>query len=294
MPTYLSPGVYVEEVDRGSKPIEGVGTAVAAFVGFTARGPSDDPADPEGIRPRLVTNWAQFETLYGGFVEGALLPHAVYGYFNNGGGACYITRIPHTKGGGAAPRAALSSGAKRQVETLEVRALDEGTTDVEVAIEPAEGEAPTSFTMRVFAGGQEVETFPDLTFGRGNRNVETVLNQESRYVRVSASVEATSVAPASRSAWVLSSRRPGGPQRPTTMRRSGNAARSRFTRYRVFDTGLGGRSARQMTDTPCARTSDTNSDASIRVVPRSTMTGRSSTTAASMVSASSSAMPLVA
>ena len=39
MPTYLSPGVYVEEVDRGSKPIEGVGTAVAAFVGFTARSP---------------------------------------------------------------------------------------------------------------------------------------------------------------------------------------------------------------------------------------------------------------
>ena len=25
---YLTPGVYVEEVDRGTKPIEGVGTAV--------------------------------------------------------------------------------------------------------------------------------------------------------------------------------------------------------------------------------------------------------------------------
>ena len=35
--TYQSPGVYVEEVDRGMKPIEGVGTAVAAFVGFTER-----------------------------------------------------------------------------------------------------------------------------------------------------------------------------------------------------------------------------------------------------------------
>ena len=34
---YLSPGVYVEEVDRGAKPIEGVGTAVAAFIGFTDR-----------------------------------------------------------------------------------------------------------------------------------------------------------------------------------------------------------------------------------------------------------------
>ena len=34
MPNYLSPGVYVEEVSSGSKPIEGAGTAVAAFVGF--------------------------------------------------------------------------------------------------------------------------------------------------------------------------------------------------------------------------------------------------------------------
>ena len=37
MPNYLSPGVYMEEVDRGSKPIEAVGTAVAAFIGYTER-----------------------------------------------------------------------------------------------------------------------------------------------------------------------------------------------------------------------------------------------------------------
>ena len=37
--TYLSPGVYVEEVSSGSKPIEGVGTAVASFVGLAQRRP---------------------------------------------------------------------------------------------------------------------------------------------------------------------------------------------------------------------------------------------------------------
>ena len=36
MPTYLSPGVYVEEVEAGARPIEGVGTAVAAFVGLAS------------------------------------------------------------------------------------------------------------------------------------------------------------------------------------------------------------------------------------------------------------------
>ena len=41
--SYLTPGVYVEEVDRGSKPIEGVGTAVAAFVGVAEKGPIGTP-----------------------------------------------------------------------------------------------------------------------------------------------------------------------------------------------------------------------------------------------------------
>src|SRR5579864_2550011 len=84
--TYLSPGVYVEEVDRGSKPIEGVGTAVAAFVGFAERGPVGAPI--------LVTNWSQYQESFGGFVDGAFLSHAVYGYFNNGGGVAYVTRLP--------------------------------------------------------------------------------------------------------------------------------------------------------------------------------------------------------
>ena len=52
MPTYLSPGVYVEEVEAGSRPIEGVGTAVAAFVGFAEQGPFNTPT--------LVTNWSQY------------------------------------------------------------------------------------------------------------------------------------------------------------------------------------------------------------------------------------------
>ena len=57
MPTYLSPGVYMEEVSSGSKPIEGVGTAVAGFVGFAERGPVHAPT--------LVTNWTQFTQSFG-------------------------------------------------------------------------------------------------------------------------------------------------------------------------------------------------------------------------------------
>ena len=67
MPNYLSPGVYVEEVEAGSRPIEGVGTAVAAFVGLAAQGPFNTPT--------LVTNWTQFTSdvrrLRRGLVPGA-------------------------------------------------------------------------------------------------------------------------------------------------------------------------------------------------------------------------------
>lgn len=100
--SYASPGVYVEEVDRGTKPIEAVGTSTAAFVGITAEA-SLKAIDPEtGDRTpvssvlnksTLVTNWTQFTTIFGGFTLGAYLPDAVYGYFANGGGACYVTSI---------------------------------------------------------------------------------------------------------------------------------------------------------------------------------------------------------
>jgi phage tail sheath protein FI len=99
MPEYLSPGVYVEEIDRGPKPIEGVGTAMAAFVGFSEKAEWMREVDGEMVtedllnKPQLVTNWTQYIQKFGGFVAGAYLPHAVYGYFHNGGSRCYIVSV---------------------------------------------------------------------------------------------------------------------------------------------------------------------------------------------------------
>src|SRR5713226_2157929 len=99
MPEYLSPGVYVEEIDRGPKPIEGVGTAMAVFVGFTEKAHMTEVIDGETIthdlfnRPQLVTNWSQYVERFGGFVAGAYLPMAVYGYFQNGGSRCYVLSV---------------------------------------------------------------------------------------------------------------------------------------------------------------------------------------------------------
>ena len=83
--SYLTPGVYVEETPPGSRPIEGVGTSVAAFVGFAEMGPRN--------RPVLVTNWSQYQNTFGGYVDGYYLPHSVYGYFANGGGTCFVVNL---------------------------------------------------------------------------------------------------------------------------------------------------------------------------------------------------------
>ncbi|HPH97415.1 MAG TPA: phage tail sheath family protein [Anaerolineaceae bacterium] len=99
MPEYLSPGVYVEEVDRGPKPIEGVGTAMAAFVGFSEKAQIVRQIDGELVtedllnKPQLVTSWSQYVERFGEFVPGAYMPHSVYGYFSNGGTRCYVTSV---------------------------------------------------------------------------------------------------------------------------------------------------------------------------------------------------------
>jgi len=84
MPEYLTPGVYIEEIDIGPKPIEGVSTSTAGFVGPTERGP---------LEPRLVTSFEQFQRVYGGFRKDSYLTYAVDGFFRNGGSRCYISRI---------------------------------------------------------------------------------------------------------------------------------------------------------------------------------------------------------
>ena len=111
MPTYAAPGVYVEEVPSSQKVLTAAATAIAAFVGFTEIAPSDDPTDPEGVKPRLVTSWTQFEQLYGSFKNGCVLPLAVYGYFQNGGTIAYIVRIPNTTPAGEPERYPASAAS---------------------------------------------------------------------------------------------------------------------------------------------------------------------------------------
>ncbi|WP_327114187.1 phage tail sheath subtilisin-like domain-containing protein [Streptomyces sp. NBC_01341] len=208
MPSYLSPGVYVEEVASGSRPIEGVGTSVAAFVGLAPDGPLNEPT--------LVTNWTQYVASFGEFTDGYFLAHSVYGFFNNGGSAAYVVRVggapggvtgegtgpvgaqrgrPAVAGGAAAP-AALPAGEPAALGTFKVSAVapgESGTISVEVT--DAEGEGPAErFRLVVKDGAKPVETF-DVSAKKSARNyVVTQVRERSTLISVQEGAAASQLA----------------------------------------------------------------------------------------------------
>ncbi|MFJ8312941.1 MULTISPECIES: phage tail sheath subtilisin-like domain-containing protein [unclassified Streptomyces] len=199
MATYLSPGVFVEESTGGSRPVEGVGTAVAAFVGFAEQGPLNEPV--------RVTNWAQFTNTFGEFVEGSYLAHSVYGYFANGGGNCYVVRVGGQSANGDAVDSAQTVGsAPAQVlGGFRVAALPAATgrnISVDVQKKPtdpktkratgaaadkakaADGGSDDVFTFTVKVDGSATETF-DVSADRASAAyVVTQVKERSKFVMV--------------------------------------------------------------------------------------------------------------
>lgn len=175
MPQYLSPGVYVEEVEAGSRPIEGAGTAVAAFVGLAQRGPANSPV--------LVTNWTQFTTSFGDFLEGSYLAHAVYGYFLNGGGAAYVVRIG-AEGSAPAARLELLGVGDKATPAFRVVALEPGAAGNGITVEVAEASEPGEGVFKlVVSRGKDEEVYDNVSTKRGKQSVFAA-TKTSRLVRL--------------------------------------------------------------------------------------------------------------
>ncbi|OPX86536.1 MAG: Phage tail sheath protein [Pelotomaculum sp. PtaB.Bin104] len=136
MPEYLSPGVYVEEIELGAKPIAGVSTSTAGFLGEAERGPTI---------PRLVTSWLDYQRVFGGyFGADKYLPYSVQGFFDNGGQRCYIGRIVKTGAGTASLK--LHKGS---ADALTVEAVGEGLWGTRIAVKVAAGTF-SGFKLSVF------------------------------------------------------------------------------------------------------------------------------------------------
>ena len=98
----------MEEYDSGATPMQGVSTSTAGFVGLAERGPVIG-------QPQLVTSFADYTRMYGGYLSKAgygdarYLPYAVEQFFMNGGARAYIMRaVP-----GDAKAASLTTGVLR-------------------------------------------------------------------------------------------------------------------------------------------------------------------------------------
>lgn len=218
-----TPGVYIHEVPSQNKPIDGVGTSVAAFVGLAPWGPVNTPT--------RVTSWLSFARTFGvppskdhpegPFMEGAYLAHAVYGFFQNGGGACWVVRVG-SGAYGSIPQLALPSASDDALATFRLLATEEAQKlekPISVSIKAEEapaGEAKGSsnkessgkeseskesqgkeaqskgsswkpnptFTVEVSGGETPPEKYEHLTVTHGPRYLPTILNAESKLVEV--------------------------------------------------------------------------------------------------------------
>ena len=201
MPEYLSPGVYVEEVASGPRPIEGVGTSTAGFVGLAERGPT---------LPRLVTSWGDYLRWFGDTLDPAVsfMPFGVRGFFENGGQRAFIARVT---GAGATPASLdLATGVANNV--LRVTATGPGVfgNRVLLRVQASSQNAAANWfrvTLLYYANGipapfvdplnpanqsnpqrrepDLTEDYDNLTALRGRSNfVEAVLNSASKLVQV--------------------------------------------------------------------------------------------------------------
>ncbi|MEA2130474.1 MAG: uncharacterized protein QOJ85_3365 [Solirubrobacteraceae bacterium] len=169
MPEYLSPGVYVEEIDAGPKPIAPVATSTAGAVGVTQRGP---------ITPTLVTNYGEYVRTFGGplprpvnatgdspNIEGYYWQAAesIKAFFDEGGARVYFQRV--------VPKAALPSGASFKGGLTAGLAHDVKPLDTTIRLTHVFGIDPTAKLALVAADGSAIGSVTVKTVDYATRTV---------------------------------------------------------------------------------------------------------------------------
>ncbi len=195
MPERLHPGVYVEEVSSGVRPIEGVSTSTAAFLGKAEMGTLNKAV--------LITGAQEFTSLYGGFLSDSFLAHSVLQFYNNGGKKCYIVRVA----GAGATAASIAIKDRRggaAAKTITIGAASEGVwgNKLDLVITDGTADPDNEFAIQVFQDRSELsppkpplllETLDNLSMNRNAPNyVEKVVSGISKYL--AATVEAPNLA----------------------------------------------------------------------------------------------------
>jgi phage tail sheath protein FI len=137
------PGVYIQEVPSGSRAIAGVPTSIAAFVGYTGRGPVDEA--------RQIFSFADFERAFGGLDVDSDLSYAVNHFFLNGGGICWIVRIAENAEAGSVDMETTGGTV-----TLTVTASSEGVwgNNLLLSVDYATADPVNTFNLTVTEIGE--------------------------------------------------------------------------------------------------------------------------------------------
>ena len=157
MPTLTYPGVYVQEISSGVRPIAIASTSTAAFVGLSQMGP--DAAT-------LVSSWTEYQRYYGDFTTDSYLSQSVFEFFNNGGRQCYIVRV--TRSDAVTANVTVQNRAAAPVGGVTFSAKNKGAWGNFLYLQIADGTADPGNEFKVSVRRQDdvavvPDNFKDLT-----------------------------------------------------------------------------------------------------------------------------------
>lgn len=212
MASYLHPGVYIEEIPSGSKPIEAVGTSTACFIGPTTKGHTNNTSvvTAGNFEPELINKWDDYDEIFGGIQDsettttgaypmGDPMGNSVSAFFKNGGSKAYIIRV-----GTSGVKSAGSYDDGGGVAYMTFTAANEGVwgNNLIVKITPKAGTVAASaeFTVEIGEGTIDTgeidtfsvkESFTDVSLDSSSpAYIENKINDGSSLVSVDC-VEAT-------------------------------------------------------------------------------------------------------
>ena len=185
-PTY--PGVYIEEVPSGVRPITGVATSITAFVGRAWKGLLDEPV--------RIAGYGDYERKFGGLWRGSSMSYAVFQFFQNDGKDAIIVRVATRDPANAPAKATIDLGGGTILE-----AASEGTWGKNLAVSvDHQTKDPTNaslFNLSIFddrrikedstkrGGSGDEEKFLNVSMLPNDpRFVTKVLQEQSQLVRV--------------------------------------------------------------------------------------------------------------
>lgn len=172
----LHPGVYVQEVPSGVRPLEGVSTSTAAFLGAASSGPVDGAV--------MVTSFIEYESLFGGFRKDSYLTHAALHFFANGGRRLYVVRVAKD-----AQTASLRIADRREQAgvAVTVTATSPGAwgNELDITIADATLDGAGAYLLTVSLAGTPVETYDNLSVDpESPAFADAVVNARSSLIRV--------------------------------------------------------------------------------------------------------------